>query len=80
MVSTGEEAGRRCGLRGGDGALRPDDLAGPIDGVSAEQSATLLQAAPLPRGVFYYKSNHSLETPDAHADRLAWLSEKLGLQ
>jgi dienelactone hydrolase len=48
--------------------------------VGAEQSAALWQAAPLPRGVFYYKSDHRLEVPEAHADRLAWLAEKLGLQ
>jgi hypothetical protein len=47
--------------------------------ISASQASAFWQAAPLPRGVFYYKSNHSLETPEAHADRLGWLMEKLGL-
>jgi len=47
--------------------------------VSATQAAAFWQAAPLPRGAFFYDTNHSLETAGAHADRLAWLSEKLGL-
>lgn len=47
--------------------------------VSAEQSAAFWQAAPLPRGVFYYKSDHSLEIAEAHTDRLAWLEGRLKL-
>lgn len=47
--------------------------------VTASQASAFADAAPLPRGVFYYDSNHSLETPDAHADRLAWLRTRLNL-
>ena len=47
--------------------------------ISAAQAAAFSQAAPLPRGVFYYNSDHSLGVPDAGADRLAWLMSRLKL-
>ena len=45
--------------------------------VSAAQAAAFSQAAPLPRGVFYYNTDHSLAVPDAGTDRLAWLTSRL---
>ena len=47
--------------------------------ISAAQAAAFSQAAPLPRGVFYYDSDHSLAVPDARTDRLAWLLSRLKL-
>ena len=45
--------------------------------VKREDAAAFFEAAPLPRGLFIYDADHDLETPQAHADRLSWLSEQL---
>ena len=45
--------------------------------VKREDAAAFFEAAPLPRGLFTYKADHDLDTPQAHADRLAWLTEQL---
>ncbi len=45
--------------------------------VKREDAAGFFEAAPLPRGLFTYDADHDLETPQAHADRLAWLTEQL---
>lgn len=47
--------------------------------ITQEQAAQFFGAAPLPRGMFIYDADHSLATPAAMNDRLAWLREKLGL-
>jgi acetyl esterase/lipase len=45
--------------------------------VKPQDATGFLEAAPLPRGQFTYDAEHDLETPQAHADRLAWLTEQL---
>ena len=40
--------------------------------VKREDAAAFFEAAPLPRGLFTYDADHDLDTPQAHADRLAW--------
>ena len=45
--------------------------------VKREDAAAFFEAAPLPRGLFTYDADHDLDVPQAHADRLAWLTEQL---
>ncbi len=45
--------------------------------VKPADAAAFAEAAPLPRGVFTYDADHDLDVPQAHADRLAWLTEQL---
>ena len=45
--------------------------------VKREDAAAFFEAAPLPRGLFSYDAEHDLDVPQAHADRLAWLTEQL---
>ena len=45
--------------------------------VKPQDAAAFFEAAPLPRGLFTYDADHDLDTPQAHADRLAWLVEQL---
>lgn len=45
--------------------------------VPVATAAALFEAAPLPKGVFYYDVDHSLNVPAAHRDRQAWLMDKL---
>ena len=47
--------------------------------ISPEHEAAFFAAAPLPRTMALYDVDHSLATPAAWADRLAWLTEKLQL-
>ena len=45
--------------------------------VKRQDAADFFEAAPLPRGLFTYDADHDLDVPQAHADRLAWLTEQL---
>ncbi len=45
--------------------------------VTPERELAFFEAAPLPRTMAVYDVDHSLATPAAGADRLAWLTEKL---
>ena len=45
--------------------------------ISADEAQAFAAQAPLPHGTFIYKSGHSLDVPDAFADRMAWLEERL---
>lgn len=45
--------------------------------ISQDQAGAFSKAAPLPRGVFVYDTDHSLAVPQAAADRQAWLEEHL---
>jgi dienelactone hydrolase len=45
--------------------------------IPAAHAAAFASTAPLPRGVFTYNTDHALNVPDAHADRLAWLESRL---
>ena len=45
--------------------------------VTPEQELEFFQLAPLPRTMAIYDVDHSLATPAADQDRLAWLAEKL---
>jgi len=47
--------------------------------ISPEHEAAFFGAAPLPRTMAVYNADHSLVTPAAFSDRLAWLSDKLQL-
>jgi hypothetical protein len=47
--------------------------------VTPEHELQFFQAAPLPRTMSVYDVDHSLSTPNASRDRLAWLTEKLRL-
>jgi dienelactone hydrolase len=45
--------------------------------VTAEEAIAFLNAAPLPRGAFFYDADHDLDTPQAFQDRQAWLISQL---
>ncbi len=45
--------------------------------IPAARAQLVLDAAPLPKGAFWYDADHSLTVPAAFDDRLAWLTEKL---
>lgn len=45
--------------------------------VTQEEAITFFNAAPLPRGAFFYDVDHSLATPQALKDREAWLESQL---
>ena len=45
--------------------------------VTPAEALAFLAAAALPRGAFFYDSDHSLATPQAFKDRQAWLVEHL---
>jgi dienelactone hydrolase len=45
--------------------------------VTPEEAITFFNAAPLPRGAFFYDIDHSLATPQALKDRQAWLASQL---
>ncbi|HVA26883.1 MAG TPA: hypothetical protein VNF68_01815 [Candidatus Baltobacteraceae bacterium] len=47
--------------------------------ITSEHERAFYDAAPLPRTMALYDADHSLATPEASADRLAWLAEKLQL-
>jgi hypothetical protein len=47
------------------------------DYITNQEAQTFASAAPLPRGVFLYDTDHALKVPDAAADRLAWLETRL---
>ena len=47
------------------------------DYITNAEAQTFASAAPLPRGVFLYNTDHALKVPDAAADRLAWLETRL---
>ncbi len=42
-----------------------------------DRAQAFFEAAPLPRGVFYYDVDHSLAVRQAFSDRQAWLAEQL---
>lgn len=48
--------------------------------ITEQNARAFFEAAPLPRTMAVYNVDHSLATPAAFADRVAWLSEKLALQ
>jgi dienelactone hydrolase len=45
--------------------------------VTQDEALTFFNAAPLPRGAFFYDIDHSLATPQAFTDRQAWLGAQL---
>jgi cephalosporin-C deacetylase-like acetyl esterase len=45
--------------------------------IKPEKATAFFSAAPLPRGMFIYDADHSLATPAAQKDRLAWLEAQL---
>jgi cephalosporin-C deacetylase-like acetyl esterase len=45
--------------------------------VKAEKANAFFNAAPLPRGMFMYDTDHSLATPTVQKDRLTWLEAQL---
>ena len=45
--------------------------------VSSGEALAFASAAPLPRGVFWYRAKHSLNVPEAFSDRIAWLDARL---
>ena len=45
--------------------------------VTQDEAMTFFNAAPLPRGAFFYDVDHSLATPQALKDRQAWLKAQL---
>lgn len=45
--------------------------------VTQDEATTFFNAAPLPRGAFFYDIDHSLATPQAFKDRQAWLKSQL---
>jgi dienelactone hydrolase len=45
--------------------------------IGAASASAFAAAAPLPRGVFLYDTDHALNIPGARADRLAWLETRL---
>jgi dienelactone hydrolase len=46
--------------------------------IKADRAYAFFDAAPAPKTMIVYPTDHSLEVPAAHADRLAWLSAKIG--
>ncbi|GAC1505056.1 MAG: hypothetical protein NVS1B14_10660 [Vulcanimicrobiaceae bacterium] len=52
-------------------------FAGKDQYVSADEAQKFAGAAPLPRGTFVYNTGHGLNVPEAFADRMAWLAERL---
>jgi hypothetical protein len=48
--------------------------------VTNEKELQYFGAAPLPRGMFVYDVDHSMATQAATRDRIAWLTDKLGLR
>jgi pimeloyl-ACP methyl ester carboxylesterase len=47
------------------------------DYITNPDAMAFAAAAPLPRGVFLYNTDHALKVPDAAADRIAWLETRL---
>jgi hypothetical protein len=47
------------------------------DYITSTEAQAFAAAAPLPRGVFLYNTDHAMKVPDATADRLAWLETRL---
>ena len=45
--------------------------------VSAADARAFFEAAPMPRGVYYYDTEHSLHIPAAFDDRQNWLVDQL---
>ena len=45
--------------------------------VTPDEAATFFNAAPLPRGAFFYDADHGLATAPVFRDRQAWLVEQL---
>ena len=46
--------------------------------IKPDRAYVFFDAAPAPKTMIVYPSDHSLEVPAAHADRLAWLSARIG--
>jgi hypothetical protein len=47
------------------------------DYITSAEAQTFAAAAPLPRGVFLYNTDHAMKVADAAADRVAWLETRL---
>jgi len=47
------------------------------DYISSDHALQFANAAPLPRGLFIYNSDHSLSIPAAFTDRIGWLQKRL---
>ncbi len=45
--------------------------------VPAARAQTLVDALPLPKGVFYYETDHALKVEQANTDRRAWVAGQL---
>jgi hypothetical protein len=45
--------------------------------INAAQARAFYEAAPDPKLVGFYNSDHSLDVPQAHADRVRWLLDML---
>lgn len=48
--------------------------------INADQARQFYEAAPPPKLVGFYASDHSLDVPQAHADRIGWLLSHFGLR
>lgn len=48
--------------------------------VPEERALEFYEAAPGPKQIAWYDADHEIDVPQAQEDRLAWLSERLGLQ
>jgi dienelactone hydrolase len=46
--------------------------------IKPDRADLLFDAAPAPKTMTVYPSGHSLDVPAAHADRIAWLSARIG--
>lgn len=45
--------------------------------VTQDEAIAFFNAAPLPRGAFFYDADHGLATPEVYRDRQAWLKAQL---
>jgi dienelactone hydrolase len=45
--------------------------------IAPDRALAVIAAAPLPKGAFWYDTDHALAVPAAFADRQAWLGERL---
>lgn len=48
--------------------------------IDADQARAFYDAAPEPKLVGFYATDHSLDVPQAHADRIGWLLARFGLR
>ena len=45
--------------------------------IAPDRALAVIAAAPLPKGAFWYDTDHALAVPAAFADRQAWLGQRL---